>query len=297
MCLFINCFKRTPKKSQDKSIELTKTNDPIDKLNMYSKLKKIGYGATSRIYITKKNNKTYVCKCVSRDSLKKGFREIKVLQKLNSDFFPKLHEFISFDSNLFIFMNYENSVDVHKYCFEINKCELPYKNIIHIIREMGKAIQTLHSYNFVHLDLKLENFIITNKKNIKLIDFGTARPLLKGERILHNIVGTKNYSAPEIYRSKYHLNSDIWSYAVCIWILIVKDYCFNHNSIDRCYTVETLPYDLFTFPSEYHLLMLKKFNTEIKELFKNVFKVFPIDRPSIQFLINFNYEKYLISNK
>ena len=292
-CLRCNVYENENENKDENAI----TIDPIEKLNKYSKFKNIGKGATSKIYLTKKDNNSYICKCVSRDSLKKGFREIKILKKLNNDVFPRIHEFLSFDNNLFIFMHYENSVDVHKYCFEPYKNDIPIKLIINMIRQMGRAIKTLHSYDFVHLDLKLENFIITEKKLIKLIDFGTVRPICDTEKKLYSIVGTKNYSAPEIYRSKYHLNSDIWSYAVCIWILIVKDYCFNHNSIDRCYTVETLPYDLFTFPSEYHLLMLKKFNTEIKELFKNVFKVFPIDRPSIQFLINFNYEKYLISNK
>lgn len=296
-CLRCNDFNKN-ESDEINNESLYKINkDPIEKLNMYSNFKKIGIGATSRIYLTKKDNIEYICKCINRDSLKKGFREIKILQKINNDFFPKLYDFLSINNNLFIFMNYENSIDIHKYCFEPCRNDIPIILIIDIIKQMGKAIQSLHSYNFVHLDLKLENFVITDKKHVKLIDFGTVRVLYNFEKDLNNIVGTKNYSPPEIYRYKYHRNSDIWSYAVCIWILIMKDYCFNHNKIKRSYTLEDFPYELFTFPTDRQIAYLKKYDIKIKELFKEVFKIFPIDRPEIDVLINFDYEKYLITDK
>ena len=294
-CLRCNVYENENENENEE--ENTVTVDPIEKLNKYSKFKNIGKGATSKIYLTKKDNNSYICKSISRDSLKKGFREIKILKKLNNDVFPRLHEFLSFDNNLFIFMHYENSVDVHKYCFEPYKNDIPIKLIINIIRQMGSAVKTLHSYNFVHLDLKLENFIITEKKLIKLIDFGTVRPICDTEKKLYTIVGTKNYSAPEIYRYKYHRNSDIWSYAVCVWILIIKDYCFNHNKIKRSYNLENFPFQSFAFPNEMQILYLKNYHFKIKELFKKVFKIFPIDRPELDILIDFDYEKYLIPNK
>ena len=303
MCLFAKCL-RCKVYNNDDDPENEKNNeidieiiDPIEILNTYSKFKKIGVGATSKIYLTKKKDKKYICKLVNRSNFKKGFREIKILQKLNNSFFPKLHEFISFDNNLFIFMEYENSMDLHKYCFELNKNNIPIKEIINIIRQMGKAIITLHNYNFVHLDIKLENYIITKKNCIKLIDFGTVRPILEGEKKLNSMVGTRNYSPPEIYRYKYHINSDIWSYAICIWILLIKDYCFNHNQIKNAYTLENFPYELFNFPTERHLQQLSIFDVKIKKLFQQVFKIFPIDRPDIQLLTIFDYEKYLIPDK
>ena len=131
-------------------------------------------------------------------------------------------------------MDYENSVDIHKYCFEPHRNNIPMDNIMYMINQMY-SYKTLHSYNFVHLDLKLENFIITNNNIVKLIDFGTVKPLTKTEKKLNTIVGTRNYSAPEIYRHRYYTNSDIWSYAICIWILIIKDYCFNHSEIKKSF--------------------------------------------------------------
>ena len=304
MCIFMKCLKCNVYNEDNHIIEHNNneslheiTENAIEKLNMYSKFKNIGKGATSKIYLTKKDNNSYICKCVNRDSLRKGFREIKILQKLNNDFFPKLHEIISFDKNLFIFMHYENSVDIHKFCFEPYRNDIPMTLIIDMIKQMGNAIKTLHSYNFVHLDLKLENFILNQKKQVKLIDFGTVRAIYDKEKTLYSIVGTKNYSPPEIYRYKYHKNSDIWSYAVCVWILLMKDYCFNHNNIKKSFTLEDFPYELFTFPNEFHLQYLKNYDIKVKELFQQVFKIFPIDRPEIDLVINFDYQKYFIDNK
>ena len=297
MCIFLKCFKCINKSN---TIEInTEAKKPLDKLNQYSRFKKIGIGATSKIYLTKKGNKMYVCKSISKRNLKKGFREIKILKKIinSNDYFPTLHEFILHDKHLFIFMNYENSVDIHKYCFEPRKNNIPMCDIISMINQMGIAIKTLHSYNFVHLDLKLENFIITDNNTIKLIDFGTVKPLANKEKKLNTIVGTRNYSAPEIYRHRYHTNSDIWSYAICIWILIIKDYCFNHSEINKSFSIETIPYNLFKFPNRKHKILLEKFDNKLKDLFECVFKIFPVDRPDINYIINFDYKKYLIKNK
>ena len=295
MCMFLKCFK-CDKNEINKKKNTSKKK--LDKLSNYSKFNKIGIGATSKIYLTKKENNMYICKSINKRNLKKGFREIKILQKLNNgNYFPTLHEFILHNKHLFIFMDYENSVDIHKYCFEPHRNNIPMDNIINMINQMGIAIKTLHSYNFVHLDLKLENFIITNNNIVKLIDFGTVKPLTKTEKKLNTIVGTRTYSAPEIYRHRYHTNSDIWSYAICIWILIIKDYCFNHSEIKKSFSIETLPYRLFTFPNRKHMLILKKFDNKLKEMFENAFKIFPIDRPNIDYLINFDYKKYLIKNK
>lgn len=310
MCITLNCFKCNIKNEyiddnddnydndNDDNLSDKNTKSSYERLKQYSKFTKIGIGATSKIYVTKKQSKSYICKSIHYHSLKKGFREIKILQKLNNNsYFPRIHEFISFDKNLFIFMDYEGSIDLHKYLFESSKNDIQLKAIIHIIREMGNAIETLHSYDFVHLDIKLENFIITNKKNIKLIDFGTIKPLTFSEKKLSTIVGTRNYSAPEIYRCKYHCNSDVWSYGICVWILLIQEYCFNHGDIKKTYTLESFPYDIFTFPSKKHLSFLKNFNTEITEMFKHIFKIFPNDRPDIAFIKNFDYKKYLIVDK
>lgn len=41
-----------------------------------------------------------------------------------------------------------------------------------IFRQLVEAVAYLHANNIVHRDLKLDNILVDEKKNIKLIDFG-----------------------------------------------------------------------------------------------------------------------------
>lgn len=62
---------------------------------------------------------------------------------------------------------------------------------------MIDALQYLDKKNICHRDIKLENIIIDKNLNIKLIDFGHAI-VIKANSKLTDIIGTKNYMAPEI---------------------------------------------------------------------------------------------------
>lgn len=59
------------------------------------------------------------------------------------------------------------------------------------------AIEYIHENNIAHLDLKLENIMITNNV-IKIIDFGEACCL---DNKISGIHGTKQYIAPEEFKS------------------------------------------------------------------------------------------------
>ena len=77
MCMFLKCFKCIDKNEINQK---NTSKKPLDKLSNYSKFNKIGIGATSKIYLTKKENNMYICKSINKRNLKKGFREIKILQ-------------------------------------------------------------------------------------------------------------------------------------------------------------------------------------------------------------------------
>merc|ERR1712195_450564 len=69
-----------------------------------------------------------------------------------------------------------------------------------LLRKMVGALAYMHANGLVHRDLKLENFIFTDKsieKQIKLIDFGFSRAYLEGDT-MSAFVGTSYYIAPEV---------------------------------------------------------------------------------------------------
>ena len=52
-----------------------------------------------------------------------------------------------------------------------------------------------------HRDLKLDNFLLDNKFNLQISDFGYAKPLEgdSGNGLLQTLCGTVGFMAPEIH--------------------------------------------------------------------------------------------------
>jgi len=53
--------------------------------------------------------------------------------------------------------------------------ESHWQNNLEMAMEMVKSLNYLHSKKIIHRDIKLHNFLLDEKGNCKLIDFGLAR--------------------------------------------------------------------------------------------------------------------------
>ena len=64
---------------------------------------------------------------------------------------------------------------------------------------MCEGLNELQKANFCHLDIKLENYVLDDDFNLKLIDFGFARKLPKNNKKLDiGKLGSKGHIPPEI---------------------------------------------------------------------------------------------------
>ena len=78
------------------------------------------------------------------------------------------------------------------------------KHIDKIVRQCCESLVHLHSHQWVHCDLKPDNFLINEKVLVKLIDFSIAKPFKQGFKLFGSkkIQGTRSYMAPEQIRGK-----------------------------------------------------------------------------------------------
>ena len=70
----------------------------------------------------------------------------------------------------------------------------------------------------MHRDIKPDNIMITNDDRVRLIDFGLA--VESKRRDLTEIAGTPYYMAPEVIKSTYGKQSDLWSLGVVLYTLV-----------------------------------------------------------------------------
>ena len=68
-----------------------------------------------------------------------------------------------------------------------------------IYRQLINALQYLHSKCIAHRDIKLENVMLDERRNVKLIDFGFST-CIPNEQKIKMFCGTPSYMAPEIIR-------------------------------------------------------------------------------------------------
>ena len=90
-----------------------------------------------------------------------------------------------------------------------------------LVRKIVSAVRHLHALQIAHRDIKPENFLflsLGNRTDVKLTDFGLARTYSAEE--MHTIVGTQDYTAPEVMTGSYTQKCDVWSLGVLLYGLL-----------------------------------------------------------------------------
>jgi len=108
-----------------------------------------------------------------------------------------------------------------------------------IMLQIFSAVAHCHKNGVVHRDIKTENIMFTSSRSMQLvlIDFGFAkkRSFLDQEiMLMHSIVGTPNYMAPEIILKKsYSEKCDSWSIGVVFYTILCGFHPFHGSNVDQ----------------------------------------------------------------
>ena len=96
-------------------------------------------------------------------------------------------------------------------------------------------------------DIKLENILIYDQKNIKLIDFGFSDEN-EHDKLRETYCGTPLYAAPEILTaSKYNpFKADIWSIGVVLYTIVCGIYPWPHESQKQA--IDAIVSGTYSFP-------------------------------------------------
>lgn len=157
---------------------------------------------------------------------KKYIDEIYLYIKLDHPNIIKGIEYFKIDSKYHIIFPYYKHGNLYEYN---KKYKLGMYQIKYLMYKLGKTLEWCHKLNIYHYDIKPENILLDDNIDPILIDFGYSN-------INNNIPhtrGTVEFLAPEIILHEiYSAKSDIWSYGIVIYELLVGNTPFDDKKIN-----------------------------------------------------------------
>jgi len=109
------------------------------------------------------------------------------------------------------------------------------RNLTHLLLAKLLALQHLHKLRIVHLDLKMENVLITPSGHVCIADFGNAQVMDRKmnyqrfhNELMYGTSGTYGYLPPERFEGGidakgYNFKTDIWTYGAILLELFLMN--------------------------------------------------------------------------
>ncbi len=261
------------------------TTQPYRFNQEYSTFEQLGKGSCGIVYRVVENSsqKQFTCKKMRKTKRWRAHREAIALRDISGSRLPQFHAKLEDEFAIYILSKYIPGEDLFDYLADFY-CLDEY-DLQHVVVEMASCIKQCLDCSIAHLDIKTENFIVDEASvlNLKLIDFGAAHHISEDKELmsLKTPAGTTGFSPPEFYGGRFHRNSDVWSLAVCIWILATGERPFpRHESYSTSKTVSEPGH--FIFPTLAHEEKLKTMSPLLVSLLGQMFTIDPRKRISIQ---------------
>jgi MAP/microtubule affinity-regulating kinase len=158
-------------------------------------------------------------------------REMQILKRLEHPNIIRLHETLEDKRQIHIVTEYVSGLSLHSYLMtQADHC-VDESSGKRLFRQVVEAIEYCHRLNVAHRDIKLENILLDESENVKVIDFGFSA-VLSAECRTRTFCGTPNYMAPEIImRKDYQVQPvDIWALGVLLYAILIGSFPFKGNN-------------------------------------------------------------------
>ena len=194
-------------------------------------------------------------------------KEISLMKEICHPNIIKFIKKIKIESTNYIIMEYVNGITLSTFIKNQPNKKLNEITTKRILYQLTSALSYLHKNNICHRDLKLDNILIDDKMNIKLIDLGYS--IYSNDNTYLNFFGGNiNYLAPEILKKREYNGSavDVWNIGIILYYLLCGCFPFKNND------------QLFENINKGNILFPDNLSLGVKELIQKMLCVNPVSR-------------------
>ncbi|MCH7679352.1 protein kinase [candidate division KSB1 bacterium] len=198
-------------------------------ISHYKILEKLGEGGMGVVYKAEdtKLERTVALKFLSLTSIgdeeKKRFkREAKAAASLNHPNIATIFAIDEAGDQTFIAMEYIEGQSLQEIVGADGGKPMPIDKALDYATQTAAGLQAAHEKGITHRDIKSANIMLTDKGQIKIMDFGLAKLANRSKLTqLGTTLGTAAYMSPEQSRGENtDHRSDIWSLGVVLYEMI-----------------------------------------------------------------------------
>jgi len=192
--------------------------------NRYEILESIGTGGMAVVYKARchRLNRLVAIKILKDDYLQdEEFRrrfhsESQAVAMLSHPNIVSVYDVSSSIMADYIVMELIDGITLKQYMEK--KGTLNWKETLHFGIQIAKALEHAHSRGIVHRDIKPHNVMVLKNGSVKVMDFGIARMMSKGNTLTKEALGSVHYISPEQAKGgRVDSRSDIYSLGVVMY--------------------------------------------------------------------------------
>ena len=201
------------------------------RVSSYEVLAKLGEGGMGEVYRARDTRLDrdvaikFLSLTLSRDpdAVARFEREAVSVAKLSHPGILAIYEFGRQDGTAFVVTELVDGVTLRK---RLEQGPLPPRRAVEYARQLAMGIAAAHARGIVHRDLKPENVMLTREDQVKILDFGLAKPIplatadetraIGVHTTAGTVLGTFGYMAPEQVRGlDVDQRADIFAFGAC----------------------------------------------------------------------------------
>jgi tRNA A-37 threonylcarbamoyl transferase component Bud32 len=198
-------------------------------------------------------------------------REIKILSKLSHPNIISLLKTVETPNSINLIFEYVSGCSLAEYLKSRSSHKIEEYQAKSIFKQILLALDFCHNLGVSHRDIKLENILMDERHNIKIIDFGFSTYVLS-EKKMQLFCGTQNYMAPEILANQQFLGppTDVWAAGVVLYVLVTGTFPFKALQTKEMFL--KIQRGIYNVPPTS--------SSGVKEVFKRIFEFEPENRPT-----------------